>query len=590
MISKPLRAGAASAALAAFLLAAGPASARTIVVPSDGDDTVRLVESTTMAQIGAPIALPGSPSHAAVSPDGATAWVTADSADAAAGADKVVRIDLATRTVTPVTVGEQPMAVVVNPAGTRAYVGNFVGQSVTVVDTASATPVATVTGLGQVDGLAVTPDGSSVLVADSSGNALRFIDASTNTVTGASVGLGGNARRIAVTPEGDVAYVSVQSVGIKRIDLASRTAAPETLGGGKVLDVVLEPATGRLFGAYYDPAGVNAFSTEPGAALGAPWPIGVPANPSGLAVDPSGRRIYVQSHGNSNGPLDKGVVRALNVLTGAQEGVDYEFPATFNDVVPAVAPNQAPTAAFSAAPGFAGEQTTFDASASTDPDGSVARYDWDFGDGTRGDDAGPTPKHTYAAPGSYTVTLEVTDDDGGSTRKVWTGKTYTDFGQPSARLAKTVTVTTRPAATTDPGPPVTPGPVTPPPLTPVDRTAPKLTALRVAPAVLTRRSRLSYRLDEAASVAITVERRTKGRRLNGACVPATRLLRRARACVRWAGVAGASVTRRSAAGATSFAPRFRLPAGSYRVVAVATDAAGNTARPVTFPLRVKRAR
>ena len=51
----------------------------------------------------------------------------------------------------------------------------------------------------------------------------------------------------------------------------------------------------------------------------------------------------------------------------------------------------------------------FDASTSDDPDGTIASYEWDFGDG--GTDAGETVTHTFAAPGTYPVTLTVTDDD-----------------------------------------------------------------------------------------------------------------------------------------------------------------------------------
>ena len=49
-------------------------------------------------------------------------------------------------------------------------------------------------------------------------------------------------------------------------------------------------------------------------------------------------------------------------------------------------------------------------SGSSDPDGTIARYEWDFGDGTQR--AGRTPRHVYQKPGQYLVRLTVTDDSG----------------------------------------------------------------------------------------------------------------------------------------------------------------------------------
>ena len=53
---------------------------------------------------------------------------------------------------------------------------------------------------------------------------------------------------------------------------------------------------------------------------------------------------------------------------------------------------------------------TFDASGSSDTDGTVTTYDWDFGDGATG--SGQAVAHSFPAAGTFPVTLTVTDDDG----------------------------------------------------------------------------------------------------------------------------------------------------------------------------------
>lgn len=71
-------------------------------------------------------------------------------------------------------------------------------------------------------------------------------------------------------------------------------------------------------------------------------------------------------------------------------------------------PNQLPVADASA--DIHGFELTADGGASADPDGNIASWAWNFGDGTTG--TGQQATHTYAAPGTYTVTLTVTDDEG----------------------------------------------------------------------------------------------------------------------------------------------------------------------------------
>ncbi|WP_146069834.1 PKD domain-containing protein [Cryobacterium sp. M15] len=73
--------------------------------------------------------------------------------------------------------------------------------------------------------------------------------------------------------------------------------------------------------------------------------------------------------------------------------------------------NVAPTASFSSAITY--RDLSVDATGSTDSDGTIAGYAWDFGDNST--TTGATATHSYAAAGSYVVTLIVTDNSGAST-------------------------------------------------------------------------------------------------------------------------------------------------------------------------------
>ena len=79
--------------------------------------------------------------------------------------------------------------------------------------------------------------------------------------------------------------------------------------------------------------------------------------------------------------------------------------------------NQPPVAAATATPasGYAPLAVTLDGSSSYDPDGAIASYAWNFGDGTTGSGAKVT--HTYTAVRTYTAVLTVTDNGGAKSTK-----------------------------------------------------------------------------------------------------------------------------------------------------------------------------
>ena len=102
-------------------------------------------------------------------------------------------------------------------------------------------------------------------------------------------------------------------------------------------------------------------------------------------------------------------------------------------------------------------------------------------------------------------------------------------------------------------------------------------------------TRFRWRLSEAATVTLRIERKLAGRRSGRRCVKPTKRNRRARKCTRWS--RAGTLTRKAAAGAggTSFSGRIgrkKLPAGSYQAVVSSKDAAGNASRSRTVAFKI----
>lgn len=95
-----------------------------------------------------------------------------------------------------------------------------------------------------------------------------------------------------------------------------------------------------------------------------------------------------------------GLVRASNALSALNS-----LPCASNG---GGGGNNPPTASFTRNCSDLG--CSFNGSGSTDTDGTIASYAWDFGDGSGA--TGATANHTYAVGGTYIVRLTVTDDDG----------------------------------------------------------------------------------------------------------------------------------------------------------------------------------
>lgn len=210
--------------------------------------------------------------------------------------------------------------------------------------------------------------------------------------------------------------------------------APQTAAQGQnvSLDVSLDLSaipTQRLgviqATIHYDPAVLTFVSASqpPGGRLGTPtvnsalpgeltW-LGFAAIPGPSGLFPAARFTFTVT--GAAGTTAR--TRTTIDLTSDDEGVaalDTLFRTvedTFTVGSGGGGSNQPPTAqAGGPYNGTAGSPIALSSAGSVDPDGTIAGYQWFFGDATTSTQANPAK--TYAAAGSFTVTLMVTDDDG----------------------------------------------------------------------------------------------------------------------------------------------------------------------------------
>lgn len=439
-------------ALAAFALPAA-ATARVAFYTGEGEGTYAAPIELANGTLGEIVPLGNNevpPPDVAITPDGSTAYVTGE-------ADELVGIDVATDTeARSVPMSGEPWAVAIAPDGKHAYTANLFEDSVSILDLATLTEVTSIpvpTG-SSPDGVAVSPDGSRLYVSLQSEEKVAVIDLATNTVID-TIPVGVAPRGIAITPDGKrVVVVNRLEQSVSVIDTATDSAAlpiPTGTPKGEESWVAITPDGSHAY--VIGGESLEFFSGESWVTpidlttdnVGTPVPFG--GRVGDIAILPAGNRAYmthfepqVAEFGTTTRACCGGVDELLPLDLGAnslETGLEtYELPEAL-----AIVPNQPPHAAIEGpTTGAAGAELSFSGTKSTDSDGSVARYDWSFGDGTSAANGGATVHHAYSQPGTYTVTLTTTDNEGCSTELVFTGQTAYCNGSSVARTTHQVVV------------------------------------------------------------------------------------------------------------------------------------------------------
>ncbi len=389
-------------------------------------DTVSTIETGANVEVDTPIPAGDGPNSIAITPNGKRA-VVLDTVS-----ETVTVIEVATRTpVATIHVDSHPERVAITPDGKTAYVTLESGEEVFLVNPESNAN--STTGSFKVDAhafsIAITPDGKRAYVGTETG-AVQVVETGSGNLVGKPIPVGGLPESIAFTPNGRTAYVSEGSE-VAVIDTAREEVARHVPVGAGAAGLAVTPNGRRLYVAASGAGTVTAIETATNTAVSPS--INVGTEPREVAITPDGKTAYVGVHG-----LDQ--IRPITVATNTP-GTPLTFTgAEVGNLV--VAPDQSPTASFTPPALIAGTPAVFDGSTSTDPDGTVAAWNWSFGDGATA--SGVSPTHTYNFPGTYDASLNVVDNEGCGEEEVFTGRTAYCSGNPLAKATHPVEVKAAP--------------------------------------------------------------------------------------------------------------------------------------------------
>jgi hypothetical protein len=358
-----------------------------------------------------------------ISPDATSAYVIGNRAEALVWT--LSRVDLATGAAVEdlalddIPAASAPSGPVVTPTGRQLLIGT-VGL-VIVVDVESWTITRRIPiSPPERFALALTPDGRTGVLSSEIPGSLRLLELASGEVQ-ADVPLPA-AFVTAVTPDGESAY-TVQNFlsSVTRVDLGSATTSPPVPIGFPpgLIDIDPDGTTALLGGN----TGVYRLNLAAGT-LSDPTPTAIPL---WQTITPDGQLGLVVTQAPAT-------LTTIDMVTG-EAGTPIPLPGTPLGVG-AVGADQAPVADLTVDPKPAGEPTPFNASGSTTRCGRVETYTWDFGDGTpEVTSTSAEVDHTYAAEGSYTATLTVTNTAGTSTEQVYANSATSRNGGPQATTA-----------------------------------------------------------------------------------------------------------------------------------------------------------
>lgn len=326
-----------------------------------------------------------------------------------------------------ITVPFPPVDMAINFSGTKGYV--IYHDYLAEIDLLNSTLLTEINLPYIASQLIITPDSKKAYISHYYDNAISVIDLETKTILN-SIAI---SRPYALTihPDGNTIYVCLDRKIGCCIDVASDKVRAKFNLGFQPYSIAIHPAGKEAYVANF---GSNKISVIDLTTNIETQEILVGNGPISIAVSPDGQRGYVANYLS-------GTMTTLD-LTSHQvildEPIGY-YPSTI-----VITPDQSPVADFFISPPDEKLSVHFDASASFSPVGKIVQYSWQFGDDSTTRETlvtdQPCVTHTFSSPGSYFVTLTVTNSAGTSTTQLFTGKTMLRNGSYFAQKTKKVDI------------------------------------------------------------------------------------------------------------------------------------------------------
>lgn len=301
------------------------------------------------------------PAGFALTPDNKFAYVANNNNYGISAQDSVSVLNLADNLPEQIIMDptfQEPYTVTINATGTKAYVTNSNGFTITIIDIATNTVIGTINGFDGPSGMVITPVGTRAYVnnyggptpmgsGSGNGSTVDFVDLNLNTILSTII-VDQAPAALAITPDGSRVYV------INYVDGNPGTGTISVIrtSDNAVIDTI--PGFSGPFGIAITHDGKYAYVTNFGSNNFAPFgttvsvvdlsantikdTIDLAIQPSGIAITPDDRFAYVSNYNT----LYAG--ESFTDLTAGQGTVNIIDIATNEVIPPTIAVDQSPSA------------------------------------------------------------------------------------------------------------------------------------------------------------------------------------------------------------------------------------------------------